>query len=134
MGIPWQPMHIEIFPFAASGFPVCARAARGNAAQSSTRVSVFLIGCFVVMRKPDDFIRCTEERSKPSRETALEALRDGPRDALARLLGAHPQLLVAVDDHSGLEEHRGGPRGLEDDQVVVVVHSVRLVGEGLVLP
>src|SRR5215831_12004891 len=129
MGMPWQPMHIEIFPFAASAFPVSARAARGSAAQSSTRVSVLLIGCIVVMREPDNFIRCAEERSKASRETALQALRDGPRDALARLVRAHPQLLVAVDDHAGLEQHRRGPRSLEDDQVVIVVHAVRLVGE-----
>src|SRR5262245_32895242 len=124
MGMPWQPMHIEIFPLAASALP-CARAGRER--QDSSKTSVVLILVIVILRKPGDSM------SKPLREATLEPSGDGVCDALLHLLRAHPQLLVAVQDHARLEEHGGRSRGLEDDEIVVVVHAVLLVRERLVL-
>src|SRR5690242_7073831 len=126
MGMPWQPMHIEIFPFAASAFPVvCACACRTMEENRSAATVLIIVS---VCENPGDSM------SKPLREAMCQRQADGVRDPLAHFLRAHPHLLVAVDDHAGLEQHGGRSRGLEHDEVVVVVHAVLLVGERLLLP
>src|SRR5262245_4142650 len=127
MGMPWQPMHIDTFPFAASALPLCA-CAGSDRAERSSRASGILIMVFFILRKPAD------SKSKPLRQATLEPRGDRRSHPLLHLRRSRPQLLVAIDDHPGLEQHGGRARRLEDDEVVVIVHAVLLVGEGLVLP
>jgi hypothetical protein len=64
----------------------------------------------------------------------VQAIRHRSRDSPAYFLRLHPLLFVAVDDHARLQEHGGRSRGLEHDEVVVVVHAVPAVRKRLVLP
>src|SRR5712691_951919 len=87
-------------------------------------------------------MRCAPPGSKTScagtrpfsGKTPLQSICHRGRDSLAYFLRLHLQLLFAVDDHACFEEHGGSPRGLEHDEIVVVMHSVPAVGKGLVLP
>src|SRR5437660_3681894 len=133
--MPWHPMHIETLPFAASAFPaVCAcTGSHARSRRTSDILTLRFRKASGTARRSADSIRCAPRGSKTG-QTALHSLRHRRRDSLARFLRLNLQLFVAVDNDARLEKDSGRSRGLENDEVVVVVHAVPAVGERLVLP
>src|SRR5258706_5020536 len=98
--MPWQPMHIEFFPLAASAFPAICAWAWAHARLERSRNAVDILITRLERRFAPRILSFRRRGANaPRREAAIQSQRHRRRHSLPRFLRLQLQLLLAIDDH-----------------------------------